>query len=58
MGHAYLKTGTLNDTRALAGYVYAASGKMYAVALMVNHAEATRGRAAMDVMIEWLARNG
>ena len=58
MGHAYLKTGTLNDTRALAGYVYAASGKMYAVALMVNHAEATRGRAAMDAIIEWLARNG
>jgi serine-type D-Ala-D-Ala carboxypeptidase/endopeptidase (penicillin-binding protein 4) len=57
-GRAFLKTGTLNDTRALAGYVYAASGKMYAVALMVNHAEATRGRAALDVMIEWLARNG
>ena len=57
-GQAYLKTGTLNDTRALAGYVHAASGKMYAVALMVNHAEATRGRAALDAMIEWLARNG
>ena len=29
-GQAFLKTGTLNDTRALAGYVHAASGKMYA----------------------------
>ena len=57
MGHAYLKTGTLNDTRALAGYVLAASGKMYAVAVMVNSA-AERGRAAMDVFIEWLAKNG
>ena len=57
-GHAYLKTGTLNDTRALAGYVLAASGKMYAVAVMVNNAAAERGRAAMDVFIEWLATNG
>ena len=58
MGNAYLKTGTLNDTRALAGYVLAASGKMYAVAVMVNNAAADRGRAAMDVFIEWLAKNG
>lgn len=58
MGQAYLKTGTLNDTRALAGYVYAASGRMYAVALMVNSAEAARGRPALDAIVEWLARNG
>jgi D-alanyl-D-alanine carboxypeptidase/D-alanyl-D-alanine-endopeptidase (penicillin-binding protein 4) len=58
MGHAYLKTGTLNDTRALAGYVLATSGKMYAVAVMVNNTAADRGRAAMDVFIEWLAKNG
>ena len=58
MGQAYLKTGTLNDTRALAGYVHAASGKMYAVALMVNSADPAAGRPALDAMIEWLARNG
>ena len=58
MGQAYLKTGTLNDTRALAGYVHGASGKMYAVAIMVNAADAALGRPAMDAMIEWLARNG
>ena len=57
-GQAYLKTGTLNDTRALAGYVYAASGKMYAVALMVNGADPAAGRPALDAMVEWLARNG
>ena len=57
-GKAYLKTGTLNDTRALAGYVYAASGKMYAVALMVNSPDPALGRPALDAMIEWLARNG
>ena len=57
MGHAYLKTSTLNDTRALAGYVLAASGMRYAVAVMVNNA-AERDRAAMDVFIERLATNG
>jgi D-alanyl-D-alanine carboxypeptidase/D-alanyl-D-alanine-endopeptidase (penicillin-binding protein 4) len=57
-GQAYLKTGTLNDTRALAGYVHAASGKMYAVALMVNGADPAAGRPALDAMVEWLARNG
>jgi D-alanyl-D-alanine carboxypeptidase/D-alanyl-D-alanine-endopeptidase (penicillin-binding protein 4) len=57
-GHAFLKTGTLNDTRALAGYVRAASGRLYAVALMVNGTDAARGRPVMDTMIEWIARHG
>ena len=57
-GRAFLKTGTLSDTRALAGYVMAASGRFYAVALMVTHAEAARGTPALDAVIEWLAKNG
>ena len=57
-GQAYLKTGSLNDTRALAGYVRGVSGKMYAVALMVNGVDAAMGQPALDAMIEWLARNG
>ncbi len=56
-GHAFLKTGTLLDTRALAGYVQAASGKMYAVALMVNHPEAARATPALDRFIEWIAKS-
>jgi len=56
-GHAFLKTGTLLDTRALAGYVQAASGKMYAVALMVNHPEAARATPALDRVIEWIAKS-
>lgn len=57
-GQAYLKTGTLNDTRALAGYVHGSSGKMYAVALMVNGADPAAGRPALDAMVAWLAKNG
>jgi D-alanyl-D-alanine carboxypeptidase/D-alanyl-D-alanine-endopeptidase (penicillin-binding protein 4) len=57
-GQAHLKTGTLLDTRALAGYVRARSGKVYAVAAMVNHPRAALGRPALDVLIEWVAKNG
>lgn len=57
-GRAFMKTGTLSDTRALAGYVMGASGKVYAVALMVNHAQAARATPALDALVEWLARNG
>jgi D-alanyl-D-alanine carboxypeptidase/D-alanyl-D-alanine-endopeptidase (penicillin-binding protein 4) len=57
-GQAYLKTGTLSDTRALAGYVHAKSGKVYAVAAMVNHPQASRATPALDAFIEWVANNG
>ncbi|MED5618968.1 D-alanyl-D-alanine carboxypeptidase/D-alanyl-D-alanine-endopeptidase [Ideonella sp. BN130291] len=57
-GRAYLKTGTLSDTRALAGYVVGKSGRVYAVAAMVNHPQAARGTPALDAVIEWVARNG
>jgi len=56
-GRAFLKTGTLIDTRALAGYVSAASGRTYAVALMVNHPDAARATPALDRFIEWLAKS-
>jgi D-alanyl-D-alanine carboxypeptidase/D-alanyl-D-alanine-endopeptidase (penicillin-binding protein 4) len=57
-GQAYLKTGTLHDTRALAGYVRARSGKVYAVAAMVNHPQAARATPSLDAFIEWVAKNG
>ncbi|MBI5257301.1 MAG: D-alanyl-D-alanine carboxypeptidase/D-alanyl-D-alanine-endopeptidase [Burkholderiales bacterium] len=57
-GAAFLKTGTLLDTRALAGYVRSASGKTYAVAALVNHPEAQRATPTLDALIEWVARNG
>jgi D-alanyl-D-alanine carboxypeptidase/D-alanyl-D-alanine-endopeptidase (penicillin-binding protein 4) len=53
-----LKTGTLSDTRALAGYVMGNSGKEYAVALMVIHPQAARAASALDALVEWLAKNG
>ena len=57
-GQAYLKTGTLSDTRALAGYVRAKSGKVYAVAMVVTDAEAGRATSALDAVVEWIATHG
>lgn len=57
-GQAFLKTGTLSDARALAGYVYSKSGKVYAVAAIVNHPKASLATPALDAFIEWIAKNG
>ena len=57
-GQAYLKTGTLSDTRALAGYVRARSGKVYAVAIVVTDADAGRATPVLDAVVEWIATAG
>jgi len=57
-GSAFLKTGTLSDTRALAGYVRAKSGKVYAVTAIVTDPEAALGVRALDALIEWVASKG
>lgn len=57
-GRAHIKTGTLNDVRAIAGYVLAASGKRYVVVAFLNHSRAPDGRAALDALLEWVYEEG
>jgi serine-type D-Ala-D-Ala carboxypeptidase/endopeptidase (penicillin-binding protein 4) len=57
-GAAHMKTGMLEDTRAVAGYVLAASGKRYVVVAIINHPNAGRGTGAHDALIEWVYRTG
>ncbi|MEO7057363.1 MAG: D-alanyl-D-alanine carboxypeptidase [Caldimonas sp.] len=57
-GHAHLKTGTLSDTRALAGYVRGNSGKFYAVALIVTDPAAAGATRSLDALVEWIASTG
>ena len=57
-GQAFLKTGTLSDTRALAGYVRGKSGRIYAVTAIVTHPNAAKGTPVLDSLIEWVAREG
>ncbi len=54
-GRAFLKTGSLLDTRALAGYVHGRSGRIYALAALVNHPEAQRATPMLDAVVEWVA---
>jgi len=57
-GVAHMKTGLLGDTRAVAGYVLAASGRRYVVVAIINHPNASRGTSAHDALIEWVYRVG
>lgn len=53
-GMAHLKTGTLRDTRAIAGYVLGTSGKRYVVVSIVNNGNAPAVRPFDDALISWL----
>jgi serine-type D-Ala-D-Ala carboxypeptidase/endopeptidase (penicillin-binding protein 4) len=55
---ARVKTGTLKDVVAIAGYVPDASGQQCIVVVMVNHERAGNGngRAIVDGMVDWVAR--
>lgn len=57
-GHAHIKTGRLDDVRAVAGYVLAASGKRYVVVCLINHRNAGRGQEAQDALLQWVFENG
>jgi D-alanyl-D-alanine carboxypeptidase/D-alanyl-D-alanine-endopeptidase (penicillin-binding protein 4) len=59
VGSAHLKTGTLSNVLARAGYVDGASGKRYVLVAMINHANANTeaARAVMEALVEWAARD-
>ena len=57
-GHAHVKTGRLENVRAIAGYVLAASGKRYAVVCLINHRNADRGLEAQDTLLQWVYEHG
>ena len=53
-GQAHIKTGTLSDVRAIAGFVFAANGRRYSVVFMVNHPGAALSAAAQDAVLRWV----
>ncbi|MGE5652060.1 MAG: D-alanyl-D-alanine carboxypeptidase/D-alanyl-D-alanine-endopeptidase [Bacillota bacterium] len=57
-GHAHIKTGTLADVRAVAGYVLAASGRRYVVVCLINHPNAMRGPEVQDMLLQWVYEHG
>ncbi|VVE47272.1 D-alanyl-D-alanine carboxypeptidase DacC [Pandoraea pneumonica] len=56
-GNAHIKTGTLDDVRAVAGYVGTRSGNIYVVVSLVNDAKANNARAFNDALISWVYEN-
>ncbi|MEI7785038.1 MAG: D-alanyl-D-alanine carboxypeptidase/D-alanyl-D-alanine-endopeptidase [Betaproteobacteria bacterium] len=55
-GQAWLKTGSLRDVSAIAGYAQAASGRRYVVVALINHDQAGPGRAALDALVQWVVQ--
>jgi len=55
LASAHLKTGSLRDVHALAGYLLARSGQRYVVVLLLEHPQAAAGRAALDALLRWAA---
>lgn len=55
---AHLKTGSLRDVNALAGYVLGRSGQRYVLVALVNHGNAGAARPALDALVDWVGNDG
>ena len=53
-GRAHLKTGSMRDVVAIAGYVLSDSGRRYVLVALINDPNAGAARAALDAAIEWV----
>ena len=56
-GRAQIKTGSLRDVSAVAGYAQGASGSRYIVIGIVNHPNASAARPALNSLIEWAVQD-
>ena len=56
-GRAHLKTGSMRDVVAVAGYVLADSGKRYILVAIVNDPNAGAARPALDAAIDWVTHD-
>jgi serine-type D-Ala-D-Ala carboxypeptidase/endopeptidase (penicillin-binding protein 4) len=65
IGNAQLKTGTLRDVTAIAGYanavgsngaVPAAQAQRYSIVAIINHPNAGAARPALDALVEWVVK--
>ncbi len=55
-GRARVKTGLINGIRAMAGYVHAADGRHYSVAMIIASPRVNfwNGNAAQDALLRWV----
>ncbi len=57
-GRAWIKTGSIDDVRSIAGYLDARSGRRYALAMIVNSPKAAASVAVQDELLKWLFEHG
>jgi serine-type D-Ala-D-Ala carboxypeptidase/endopeptidase (penicillin-binding protein 4) len=55
LGRAHIKTGSLRDVVAVAGYVEGQGRSPWAVVAIINHPQAAQGRPVLDAILEWAA---
>lgn len=53
-GRAHIKTGSLDDVRAMAGYLLDHEGRRWVIVFLANHPSAWATRDAQDALIEWV----
>lgn len=56
-GRAHLKTGSLRDVAAVAGYVLGNSGRRHVLVALVNHPQASAARPVLDALLQWTAQD-
>ncbi len=52
-GRAHVKTGSLENVSAIAGYVLDETGKMKVIVSIVNHAHAGQAQPVHDALLQW-----
>ena len=53
-GSAHIKTGLLNEARAIGGYVLDRNGRRHVVVMIINHPRAPDTDAVMDALLAWV----
>lgn len=57
-GQAHVKTGSLADARAVAGFLRTASGKVYVLVSFINHPNANSAQSVHDAFLQWVYERG
>ncbi len=57
-GRVRIKTGSLNGTRSMAGYIKSNSGQYYSVVMLMNHKKVSyrSGSRVQDALLRWILR--
>jgi D-alanyl-D-alanine carboxypeptidase/D-alanyl-D-alanine-endopeptidase (penicillin-binding protein 4) len=55
LASAHLKTGSLRDVQAIAGYVHGSHGRHLCLVAIVNHPNASAARPVLEAVVDWAA---